>query len=118
MNKSVYTEAKKDLKETYIEFGIQCHKYDDVVVAKAKEKEFSSSSKPPQKPSSVAQRQFVAKVFAYVARCAHDSDNGSGSDCSDESESMKTDTIAAKTQDLEKNFARAWKIWKKKMQTA
>jgi hypothetical protein len=118
VKKSVYTEAKKDMKETYIEFGIQCHKYDVVVAAKAKEKEFSSSSKPPPKPSSVAQRQSVAKGFAYVARCVHHSDNGSGSYSSDEKDSMETDTLAAITQDLEKDFAKAWKNRKTKMQTA
>jgi hypothetical protein len=45
-------------------------KQDVAVVAKEIEKEFSSSSKPPPKLSLVAQG------FAYVAECAHDSDDG------------------------------------------
>ena len=118
VSKSVYTEAKKDLKETYVEFGLQCQKFEASEVAKAKEKEFnSSSSKPPPKPPSLAQRQSVAKGFAFVPGCAHASDDGSGSDSSHESDSMENDILATRTQDLEKDFARAWKNWKTKMET-
>ncbi len=31
---------------------------------------------------------------------------------------MENKTVAARTQDLEKKFARAWKNWKTKMETA
>jgi len=115
VSKNVYMEAKKDLKAAYIEYGLQCIKHDALRCAKEKEKEFNHPSKTsPQKHKVPGAR----KGFAFVPGCAHDTDeDGSGSDSSDDSESRANDSVASKTVELEKDFGRAWKNWKLKMQS-
>jgi hypothetical protein len=115
VSKNVYIEAKKDLKAAYVEFGLQCLKHDALLCAKEKEKEFHHPSKTSsQKPKMPASR----KGFAFVPGCAHDTDeDSSGSDSSDDSESRENDCVASKTAELEKDFGRAWKNWKQKMQS-
>jgi len=75
-----YVKSKEDLKETYVEYGLQCLKFEEEKVKASKDKDAKDAASVSSKalPPSRLKHPSTSKGMVYVPGCAHDSDGSDG----------------------------------------
>ena len=110
VDKDTYVKAKEELKETYIEYGLQCDKFDAQTEKDAEPKEPAVASKVIT--SSRTKPPTWTQGLHFAPGCAHDSDAEDDGALDDDD---ADDGLSTRRLELDKEFNKAWKHWKNKM---